>query len=295
MTDYQAALESFEPRHEFFAGIDSDGCTFDTMELKQKECFIPAIIEHYGLQNVSKFARETAEFINLYSEWRGINRFLALLMTMDMLRERPEVVRRGVEFRDMRPLQAFADSGVPLGNPTLQAEVEAHGDPELAHALRWSESVNSAVQSMVHGVRPFPHVRECLQQINTFCDAMCVSATPVPTLTHEWKEHDIAQYVSLIAGQEVGSKRDTLARAARAGYGKDRILMIGDAPGDMKAARANDALFFPIVPGHEEESWERLHVEALTRFQQGTYAGAYEDTLVREFLQVLPSMPPWQS
>ena len=38
--------------------------------------------------------------------------------------------------------------------------------------------------------------------------------------------------------------------------------MIGDAPGDMKAARANGALFFPINPGHEDESWERFYDEA---------------------------------
>ena len=30
-------------------GIDSDGCAFDTMEVKHKECFIPAFIKHFGL------------------------------------------------------------------------------------------------------------------------------------------------------------------------------------------------------------------------------------------------------
>jgi hypothetical protein len=32
---------SFTPQHEFLVGIDSDGCVFDSMELKHKECFIP--------------------------------------------------------------------------------------------------------------------------------------------------------------------------------------------------------------------------------------------------------------
>ena len=39
----------FTRKHEFLVGIDSDGCAFDTMELKHKECFIPQIINHYGL------------------------------------------------------------------------------------------------------------------------------------------------------------------------------------------------------------------------------------------------------
>ena len=45
------------------------------MELKHKECFIPNTINYWGLQGVSKYAREAAEFVNLYSKSRGVNRF----------------------------------------------------------------------------------------------------------------------------------------------------------------------------------------------------------------------------
>ena len=71
MPDYPEAarpLTELEPRHEFFIGIDSDGCAFDTMEIKHKECFIPAIIKHWGLQPVSKYAREAVEFDRLLPE-----------------------------------------------------------------------------------------------------------------------------------------------------------------------------------------------------------------------------------
>ncbi len=67
------------PKNDFLVGIDSDGCAFDTMEVKHKECFIPAIVNHYNLAGVSKYAREAAEFVNLYSNSRGINRFPALI------------------------------------------------------------------------------------------------------------------------------------------------------------------------------------------------------------------------
>lgn len=36
-SDPQAALRDFAKAHEFFVGIDSDGCVFDTMEVKHKE------------------------------------------------------------------------------------------------------------------------------------------------------------------------------------------------------------------------------------------------------------------
>jgi hypothetical protein len=63
LTDYPEAaqpLADLEPRHEFFIGIDSDGCASDTMEIQHEECFTPNIIEHWFLQPVSKYAREAA-------------------------------------------------------------------------------------------------------------------------------------------------------------------------------------------------------------------------------------------
>src|SRR5271165_6927468 len=92
--DPQRLLREFQKRNDFFVGIDSDGCAFDTMEVKHKECFIPNIIQYYELAAISKYAREAAEFVNLYSHWRGINRFPALTMTFDLLADRPEVARR---------------------------------------------------------------------------------------------------------------------------------------------------------------------------------------------------------
>ena len=54
---------SITPQHDYLVGIDSDGCVFDTMELKHKECFIPNIIRYWKLQAISKYAREAAEFV----------------------------------------------------------------------------------------------------------------------------------------------------------------------------------------------------------------------------------------
>src|SRR5512141_2466189 len=65
MSDAQAPLKNFPNKHDFLVAIDSDGCAFDTMEIKHKECFIPNIIKHWDLQPVSKFARAAAEFVNL--------------------------------------------------------------------------------------------------------------------------------------------------------------------------------------------------------------------------------------
>src|SRR4029077_6064399 len=77
--DPQLPLRQFVKSHYFFIGIDSDGCVFDTMEVKHKECFIPNIIKFYHLAAISKYVREVFEFLNLYSKWRGTNRFPGLV------------------------------------------------------------------------------------------------------------------------------------------------------------------------------------------------------------------------
>ena len=73
MADYDAAkpLKDFKPKHKFFLAVDSDGSAFDSMEIKHKECFIPNIIKYWNLQGVSKYVRQTAEFVNLYSKQKG--------------------------------------------------------------------------------------------------------------------------------------------------------------------------------------------------------------------------------
>ena len=71
-------LSKVEKRHDFFIGFDSDGCAFDSMELKHKECFCPCFIEHFHCQAISKYAREAWDFVNLYSKTRGCNRWLAV-------------------------------------------------------------------------------------------------------------------------------------------------------------------------------------------------------------------------
>jgi len=298
MKDYPESAQpliDLKPEHDFFVGIDSDGCAFDTMEVKHKECFIPNTIKYWNLQPVSKYAREAAEFVNLYSKWRGINRWPALVMVFDLLRERAEVQARNATLPEAARLREFiANDAFPKSNDGLRAYLSQYPDRELEQSMAWTEAVNAAVADMVHGIPPFPYVRESLAFMADKADMIVVSATPVEALTREWEEHDIAQYVRVIAGQELGKKALHLELAAKGKYESDHILMIGDAPGDMRAARSNEALFYPINPGHEEESWRSFYEEGVHKFMEGEYAGDYEASLIAEFEALMPEVPPWK-
>lgn len=283
----------FQPTHDFLVGIDSDGCAFDTMELKHKECFIPNTINFYNLQGVSKYAREVAEFVNLYSKSRGINRFPALIETLERLQRRPEVIARGYNVKVPPSLSEWSRTETKLANPALKAASEKSNDPALKQALDWSEAVNHSVEKMVRLVPPFPFVRKCLESLCPRADLLVISATPNDALEREWAEHDLTRFVKKICGQEVGTKKQSLAVASK--YPANQALMIGDAPGDHQAAVANKALFFPINPGDEEASWKRLFEEGIDRFLNGTFAGPYQEELLREFDRHLPTHPKWET
>jgi phosphoglycolate phosphatase-like HAD superfamily hydrolase len=292
--DPHQLLKDLKPEKEFFVGIDSDGCAFDTMEIKHKECFCPNTILYWNLQVVSKYARDAWDFSNLYSKSRGANRFLTLIQTMELLRDRKEVQARNAKIPDLTPIIEWTKKESKLGNPALEKYAAEMNDPVIDQALRWSKAINASVAEMVHDIPPYPFMKESLIKLSNKADVMVISSTPVEALRREWEENGMDGYVRMICGQEHGSKKEHLAFGAKGKYPDNHILMIGDAPGDMKAAKSNGVLFYPINPGHEENSWEKFYNEAMEKFFNKTYEGAYEAALIKEFESYLPEVPPWK-
>ena len=287
-------MRAIPKKHDFFIGIDSDGCVFDTMEVKQKECFCPNFIRYFGFQAASKYAREVWEFVNLYSKTRGCNRFLAVARALELISERPEFAARNIPVPPMTDMRAWIKVENKLGNPTLKRLVAEKPTPELENLLAWSEAVNADIARTVHDVPPFPGFREAAEAARKQADIIVVSQTPFEALDREWKENKIDHLVDFIAGQECGTKAEHLQYSAGGKYAPDHILMIGDAPGDCKAAQKNNVLFFPIVPGREEQSWADFRRTGLPRFFTGTFAGEYQKQLLDDFDRALPELPPWR-
>ena len=206
----QKVLEDLKPTKEFFIGIDSDGCVFDTMEIKQKEAFCPTFIKHYKLQKISKYAREVWEFVNLYSKTRGVNRFKALLRAIELLERRPEVKSRGMKFLDMTTVAEWVNKESKLGNPALEKYAKEKNDEMINLTLAWSKEVNKIIAELVFDIPPFPFVKESLDKMKDKADLMVVSQTPGEALVREWEEHNIQNYVRVIAGRNMEQKLNIL-------------------------------------------------------------------------------------
>ena len=294
MRDYISEMKNLPKNHDFFIGFDSDGCVFDSMEVKHKECFCPAFIKHYNMQPASKYAREIWDFVNLYSKLRGCNRFWAVYHSMKYIANRPEIMRRGCPVIDTTDLEKWMAQESKLGNPALEAYLEKVDSPTLRQALEWSKEVNARVKDMVHGVPPLPGVKEVLAAASQKADLIVVSQTPLEALVREWAENKMDNFVQLICGQEHGTKAEHIGFSAGSKYAPDCILMVGDAPGDYKAAAKNNALFFPIIPGKEEASWAELLNNGLNKFFNKEFAGAYQQQLLDAFDASLPEKPFWE-
>lgn len=289
-------LLNWKPTKEYLVCVDSDGCVFDNMELKHKECFCPATVNVWGLQSVSRYARESAEFVNLYSKTRGTNRFPAVIRTLELLGQRKEAIERGYVCPDLTPLKKWTEETNSLSAVGIKEYAAAHGgdmDPILATAARWSAEVDENIERIVHGVAPLPGVKEAFAQIAEFADIVIVSATPHEALIREWGSQGLLEHISVVAGQELGSKKVCIQKAMTGKYDPSKVLMVGDAPGDHAAANANGVLFYPIIPGQEVESWKLLRSEAVEKFHDGTYAGAYMESRIEAFDSVLKEDPDW--
>ena len=166
-------FESFRPRHERLVCIDSDGCAFDTMEIKHKECFCPAMIKHWGLQPISKYARMAWEFENLYSKDRGLSRFITLYRSIELLKDWDEVREYDFVFPDTEALGRWLREAPAANNAALAGS----DDPVLKRTLDWSLESNERISDMVYGIPPFPHVRESIVRLSQDADIIVVSAT----------------------------------------------------------------------------------------------------------------------
>ena len=292
--DYQKELREFTPSHDFFIGIDSDGCVFDSMEVKQKEFFIPNALKYFKLFPLSKAVRETWEFVNLYSVHRGGNRFISMLKVFELLSVREDIIESGYQLPDMTPLREWVWKETKLGNASLRKQYEDSKDIRLEPVLKWSETINREIGEWLHDIPPFPHARTAIEKTSAFADILVISQTPLEALEHEWLENDLKKYAGMIAAQEHGTKTEHLALAAKLKYPDNKILMIGDALGDLDAAKNNGVLFFPIIPGNEDLSWKIFLNEGIDRFLSGTFEGLYENSLINDFRTSLPEIPPWK-
>lgn len=289
-------LQEHQPKKDYFVGLDSDGTIFDSMELKHKDCFLGALIRVFGLAPITHEVHLVWNYVNIFSSTRGTNRFKALILTFDYLRKFKRVQQLNIQLPPLKVLEKWVLSSRFLSNESLEqliAELPKSENPPIETVLEWSKEVNRMVKATVFDLPPISGSLKAMNFLNPHADLVVISNTPLDTLQREWSENNIEKNVLYIGGQETGTKTEMLIAVAKEKYAQDNILIIGDSPGDLIAAQAANALFFPILQSKEEESWHNFNSEGCENFLNGVYTGYYQNEQINQFKSSLDIVPSW--
>ncbi len=270
-------FDRYEKTQDFLVCVDSDGCAMDTMEIKHRECFAPEMIKTWNLQENEEYILNLWYDLNLYTQTRGINRFKGLAETFKIISE------KGIKIEDLDSLLNWVDTTNELSNRSLKDEIEKTDSKSLKMALEWSLNVNEAIENLPKGDEPFENVKEGLEALSKIVDISVVSSANGEALNDEWNRNELVPYLRALLGQEAGTKQYCIAELKKKGYDSEKILMVGDAPGDLQAAKNNDVRFYPILVNKEGFSWERLVNEAVPKLMNGEFDEAYQNQLIEEF------------
>lgn len=286
-------LKDMKKEKDFLLCVDSDGCAMDTMEYKHKEFFGPKMVEVWGLESIKEDVIQVWNYVNLYSQWRGTNRFLALIKVFELLRDKKTVKEKDFQLPDFSGVADWVNTTGQLSNASLQESIKVSFDTSKEKTLLWSKAVNDGISKSDMDGSPYKGVREALEKVQQHADIVVISSANGEALNKEWNEHGLAPLLRVLAGQEMGPKAACIGYAKEGRYDNKHVLMVGDAPGDLNAAKENGVFYYPIIPGREAESWKRFYDEAFDKFISGTYEGEYQNLLINEFNEALSSELPW--
>ena len=275
-------FDSFERKHDYLVCVDSDGCVMDTMNCKHFHCFGPCMVTEWGLEDWKDEILDRWNVINLFSMTRGINRFKGLAMALGEINEKYKPIE-GIAY-----LQHWADTAPALSNDGV---AKAAADAENAEAKRvfekalsWSKAVNAAIVELPEELKvPYNGAKEGLAAAHTFADVAMVSSANRDAVEEEWGKFGLLEHTDIVLAQDIGSKAACIAEMLKFGYELNKVVMIGDAPGDCDAAEKNGVYYYPILVNHEKASWDEAIAVAFDKLQAGKYA-EYETQKKHEFL-----------
>lgn len=277
------AFSEFRRKHELLICVDSDGCAMDTMDIKHIRCFGPCMIEEWSLQEYEREILDRWNDINLYTITRGINRFKGLAMALC------EIDEKYCPVEGARLLREWTDTAPELSNGALEKMITKNPDATVfRRALSWSRAVNEAINLLPDDTKlPFPMVKEALALAHGKADVAIVSSANLGAVLEEWEMHGLLDSVDVIMSQNDGSKAFCIKKLLACGYINKKVVMCGDAPGDLAAAEENGVYFFPILVRSEKASWEEFISTALPKLIDGSYGEGYQEKKIKEFYKNL--------
>ena len=276
-------LSEYQKKKDFLVCVDSDGCAMDTMDIKHFRCFGPCMVDEWQLHQWQEAILDRWNEVNLYTMTRGINRFKGLALALT------EVNEKYCHIEGVEALAHWAQTSPELSNDALEQEIAScENNAVFQKALAWSKAVNKNIQSLPESqIQPFAGTREALALAHKKADVAIVSSANLGAVLEEWEKHGLLPHTDIVLAQNAGSKAHCIAELLKKGYDPHKVLMCGDAPGDLQAAESNGVFFYPILVRSEAESWAEFMQEGFGRLLDGSYGADYQAYKKEQFLKNL--------
>lgn len=273
----------YQKKKDYLVCVDSDGCAMDTMDIKHFQCFGPCMVEEWNLGKYRDEILERWNEVNLYTMTRGINRFKGLAFALQ------EIDKKYCRIEDLNTLVDWVEQTPELSNGALEKAIAQNGQStSLKKALAWSKAVNAKITELPDDVKkPYGYVKEALEYAHQHADVAIVSSANKGAVLEEWERCGLLEHTDLVLAQDAGTKAFCIGELLKYGYDPGRVLMCGDAPGDMKAAQQNGVYYYPVLVRHEAESWKEFMEKGLRHLLDGNYGGGYQERKIQEFLDNL--------
>lgn len=267
---------------KYIVCVDSDGCVIDGMTIKHELCFGPSFIDVYEL---GEYREELMEYwldFNLYSNTRGVNRFMGLKCILQY------AIEKGYLITNIDTFVEWVDTTDELSNQSLLKAMEACKSMSLEmsameKAVEWSKETNRRITQLTPEQKvAFSEASVALKTVKEYANLAVVSSANKAAVIEEWEHEDLLKYVDVLYTQEEGSKAECLKKLIAMGYEPQHIIMLGDSPGDIAAAKASGVLYYPIVPKEENTAWEEFTNQYFRLFLEGKYGNKVMEELVEE-------------
>lgn len=273
---------NFEKKKDYLICVDSDGTVMDTMTIKHERCFGPMFIKAMDIKEHQDEILNHWLHVNLYAITRGINRFQGFFEICEFIQK-----EYGISYEGMDEFKAWVTSTKEFSVNSIKKYMETSKDNWLFEkALEWSKLVNEAIVNLPPSL-PFEGVNESLLKLSSESDIVGVSSANKEAVYEEWTRLDLMKYFRFVGCQDVGNKASIIKQALALGYKKENTIMLGDADGDLNAAKENGVWFFPIVPRKEAQSWIQFVNEAYPKLLQGKFNDEYQASLINAFYDSL--------
>ncbi|GAB6689055.1 HAD family hydrolase [Streptococcus uberis] len=251
--------------------VDSDGCAMDTMTYKHQLFFGPLAADVFDVEEREAFLKEWDK-INLYSKTRGVNRYVGLVMGLEF-----------AKIPNIENLKQWVETTDSLSNASLEEAIAENPSDDLKKALEWSNQVNSNIKNHEGDALAFPGALEGLDTLHELGKVFVVSSANKEAVEEEWNDQGLMSHIDDLYCQDRGKKEDVIASLILQGYAPEKIMMIGDSPGDLAAAQQNGVAFYPILVGDEANSWKRLANSVGKAFTEGNFTDTDQEQAITQF------------